>query len=94
MNIIKKYFSQAARDRRELQSDNKRLAELYRIAEQIINVRFMHDGIWVTFDNTPLLRVTNNGDVNARTIANSQVELFVKDLRDDWVNSHKNDERR
>lgn len=94
MNIIKQYFSQEARDKRELQNDNKRLAALYRMADNIINVRFHNDGIWITIDGTPTFRVTNNSDLNARTIAIDQVELFIKELRDEWVGSHKDTERR
>lgn len=94
MNILKHYFSQEARDKRELKNDNKRLAALYRMADNIINVRFHNDGIWITIDGTPTFRVTNDSDLNSRTIAINQVELFIKQLRDEWVNAHKNDERR
>lgn len=94
MNIIKQYFSQEARDRRELRNDNRRLAALYRMADSIINVRFQGSDIWITIDGTPTFRVTNDSDLNSRTIAINQVELFIKQLRDEWVNAHKNDERR
>ena len=89
MNIIKQYFSQEARDKRTLRTDQKNLAALYRIAENTINVRYCNSGIWITIDNTPTFRVTNDSDLNARTIAIGQVELFIKELRDEWVNGHK-----
>lgn len=91
MNIIKNYFSQEARDRRTLQADNKRLDTLRALAEKTINVTYKGNSIWLTIDNVPTFRVTNDSDLNSRTIAISQVELFVKELRENWIDSHKDD---
>ena len=91
MNILKKYFSQEARDRRTLQTDNKRIATLNRLADKAINVTYINNGIWVTIDGLPTFRVTNDSDLNSRTIAINQVELFIKELRENWVATHKVD---
>ena len=91
MNIIKKYFSQEARYRRTLQADIKRLDTLRRLADKAINVTYKGDGIWLTIDGTPTFRVTNDSDINARTIAISQVDMFVRDLRENWIGAHKDD---
>lgn len=91
MNIIKNYFSQEARDRRTLQADNKRLDTLRRLADKAINVTYKDNAIWLTIDSVPTFRVTNDSDLNSRTISISQVELFVKELRENWIASHKND---
>lgn len=91
MNIIKHYFSQEARDRRTLQADNRRLDTLRALADKAINVTYKDNAIWLTIDGTPTFRVTNDSDINARTIAISQVELFVKELRQNWIAAHKDD---
>lgn len=91
MNIIKHYFSQEARDRRALQSDNRRIQLLSKLAEKAINVTYKDNSIWLTIDGVPTFRVTNDSDINSRTIAISQVELFVKELRENWIETHKND---
>ena len=91
MNILKKYFSQEARDRRTLQTDNKRIATLNRLADKAINVTYINNGIWITIDGLPTFRVTNDSDLNSRTIAINQVELFIKELRENWVATHKDD---
>ena len=38
-----------------------------------------------------MFRVTNESDLNRRTIAIEQVELFIKELRENWISTHKND---
>ena len=90
MNILK-YFSQEERDRREYRQDNKRLATLTRMAEKAINVTYVNNGIWITIDSLPTFRVTNDSDLNSRTIAIDQVELFIKELRENWISTHKDD---
>lgn len=90
MNILK-YFSQEERDRREYRQDNKRLSTLTKMAEKAINVTYINNGIWITIDSLPTFRVTNDSDLNSRTIAIDQVELFIKELRDNWVATHKDD---
>lgn len=91
MNIIKEFFSQEARDRRECRNDNKRLATLSRLADKAINVTYINDGIWITIDSLPTFRVTNDSDLNSRTIAIGQVELFIKELRENYIAAHKDD---
>lgn len=91
MNIIKEFFSQEARDRREYRNDNKRLATLSRLADKAINVTYINDGIWITIDSLPTFRVTNDSDLNSRTIAINQVELFIKELRENYIAAHKDD---
>ena len=91
MNIIKEFFSQEARDRREYRNDNKRLATLSRLADKAINVTYINDGIWITIDSLPTFRVTNDSDLNSRTIAIDQVELFIKELRENYIAAHKDD---
>lgn len=91
MNILKQFFSQEARDRRTMQTDNKRLALLNKMAEKAINVTYINNGIWITIDGLPTFRVTNDSDLNSRTIAINQVELFIKELRENWVATHKDD---
>lgn len=91
MNIIKEFFSQEARDRREYRNDNKRLATLSRLADKAINVTYINNGIWITIDSLPTFRVTNDSDLNSRTIAINQVELFIKELRENWIATHKED---
>lgn len=91
MNIIKEFFSQEARDRREYRNDNKRLATLSRLADKAINVTYINNGIWITIDSLPTFRVTNNSDLNSRTIAIDQVELFIKELRENYIAAHKDD---
>lgn len=91
MNIIKEFFSQEARDRREYRNDNKRLATLSRLADKAINVTYINNGIWITIDSLPTFRVTNDSDLNSRTIAIDQVELFIKELRENYIAAHKDD---
>ena len=91
MNIIKEFFSQEARDRREYRNDNKRLATLSRLADKAINVTYINNGIWITIDSLPTFRVTNDSDLNSRTIAIEQVELFIKELRENYIAAHKDD---
>lgn len=91
MNIIKEFFSQEARDRREYRNDNKRLATLSRLADKAINVTYINNGIWITIDSLPTFRVTNDSDLNSRTIAINQVELFIKELRENYIAAHKDD---
>lgn len=91
MNIIKEFFSQEARDRREYGNDSKRLATLTKMAEKAINVTYINNGIWITIDSLPTFRVTNDSDLNSRTIAIDQVELFIKELRENWIATHKDD---
>lgn len=91
MNIFKHYFSQEARDRREYRNDNKRLATLSRLADKAINVTYINNGIWITIDGLPTFRVTNDSDLNSRTIAIGQVELFIKELRENYIAAHKDD---
>lgn len=90
MNILK-YFSQEERDRRVCREDNKRLAQLSKMAEKAINVTYLNDHIWITVEGIPMFRVTNESDLNRRTIAIEQVELFIKELRENWISTHKND---
>lgn len=91
MNIIKEFFSQEARDRREYRNDNKRLTTLSRLADKAINVTYINNGIWITIDSLPTFRVTNDSDLNSRTIAIDQVELFIKELRENYIAAHKDD---
>ena len=91
MNIIKHYFSQEARDRRALQSDNRRIQLLSKLAEKAINVTYKDNAIWLTIDGVPTFRVTNESDINSRTIDIAQVDAFVKELRENWMSSHKDD---
>lgn len=91
MNIIKEFFSQEARDRREYRNDNKRLATLSRLADKAINVTYINNGIWITIDSLPTFCVTNDSDLNSRTIAIDQVELFIKELRENYIAAHKDD---
>ena len=90
MSILN-YFSKAERDKRELQSDSKRLSALRRLADRSVNVMYVNNGIWVTVDGTPTLRVTSKSDIGNRAISIEQVDAFVRDLRDDWISSHKDD---
>ncbi len=85
------FFSQAARERRAAIRDQRRFSFLYGRAERAVNVTYVNGGIWVTLDGVPTFRVTNDSDVNARTIAIGQVDLFIMDLRRDWVSSHSDD---
>lgn len=91
MNIIKQFFSQESRDRRILQTDNKRLALLNKKAEKAINVTYINNGIWITIEGLATFRVTNDSDLNSRTIAINHVELFIKELRENWIAKHKDD---
>lgn len=91
MNIVKKYFSQEARDRREYRNDNKRLATLTKIAEKTINVRYIDKSMWIVFDGVPLLRVTNEDNITSRTISIEQVEQFISQLRESFIYTHKDD---
>lgn len=91
MNIIKEFFSQEVRDRREYRNDSKRLATLTKMAEKAINVTYINNGIWITIDSLPTFRVTNDSDLNSRTIAIDQVELFIKELRENYIAAHKDD---
>lgn len=88
---ILSYFSQEARDRREYREDNRRLEMLKRMADKAVNVTYNGNAIWITVEGVPTFRVTNESDLKARTIAIDQVELFVKELREDYVSTHKND---
>lgn len=88
---ILRYFSQESRDRREYATDTKRLALLHALSEKAVNVSYENNGIWITLEGVPMFRVTNESDLNARTIAIGQVELFVKELRENWVCKHRKD---
>ena len=88
---ILKYFSQEERDRRECQEDIKRLSLLRKMAEKAINVTYLNNQIWITVEGIPMFSVTNESDLNRRTIAIEQVELFIKELRENWIMAHKDD---
>lgn len=88
---ILKYFSQEERDRRECQEDIKRLSLLRKMAEKAINVTYLNNQIWITVEGIPMFSVTNESDLNRRTIAIDQVELFIKELRENWIMAHKDD---
>lgn len=85
------YFSRDARAKRELQSDVKRLSMLGRLADKSVNVRYVNSGIWITVEGIPMLRVTSESDLSHRTISIDQVDAFVRDIREDWISSHKHD---
>ncbi len=91
MSNVLKFFSQESRDRREYAADTKRLALLRTLSKKAVNVSYEDNGIWITLEGVPMFRVTNESDLNSRTIAIGQVDLFVKELRDNWVMKHKND---
>lgn len=91
MSNVLKFFSQESRDRREYAADTKRLAHLHTLSKKAVNVSYEDNGIWITLEGVPMFRVTNESDLNSRTIAIGQVDLFVKELRDNWVMKHKND---
>lgn len=90
MNILK-YFTEEARDARTCRNDNRRKEILVGRAEKAINTTYVANAIWITIEGVPTFRVTNDSDVAKRTIAISQVELFIKDLRENWVRAHIND---
>lgn len=90
MNILK-YFSQEERNRRECREDNRRLSILTQMADKAINVTYLNDHIWITVEGVPMFLVTNESDLNRRTIAIEQVELFIKELLENWISTHKND---
>ncbi len=88
---ILKYFSQEERDRRECQEDIKRLSLLRKMAEKAINVTYLNNQIWITVEGIPMFSVTNESDLNRRTIAIDQVELFINEQRANWIMAHKDD---
>lgn len=88
---ILKYFSQEERDRRECQEDIKRLSLLSKMAEKAINVTYLNNQIWITVEGIPMFSVTNESDLNRRTIAIDQVELFINEQRANWIMAHKDD---
>ena len=90
MSILK-YFTQEARDARTCKSDNKRREILSARAEKAINTKYIGNGIWITVDGVPILRITNESEINKFTIAISEVELFIKELREKWVTAHIHD---
>ena len=47
--------------------------------------------MWLTIDSVPILEVTTETNFSKRTISITDLEGFIKQIRDSWVETHKND---
>ena len=79
-------------DEKIREKDEKKIKWLYDRANSEVNVHIAKDNkMWLTIDSVPILEVTTETNFSKRTISITDLEGFIKQIRDSWVETHKND---